>query len=90
MSKPGDPRRTRAWRTLRDRVVKEEPMCRLQIPGICTKISATADHIIPVVDRPDLAMDRANLRGSCIPCNNSRGSRVLDNPAVARALEVFQ
>jgi 5-methylcytosine-specific restriction endonuclease McrA len=69
-----DPRNTRAWRRLRDQVVKEEPTCRLRIVGICTTVSTTADHIIPVTARPDLAMQRSNLRGSCTPCNEARHS----------------
>lgn len=77
-----DPRRTRAWRKLRDRVVREEPVCRLQYPGICTYWSQTADHIIPVSVRPDLGMHRGNLRGACHPCNMERGA-TLDEPADA-------
>ena len=69
-----DPRRTRAWRRLRDRVVSEEPVCKLQYPGICTYWSQTADHIVPVRDQPDLAMHRGNLRGACHACNRERGA----------------
>lgn len=69
---PIDPRSTRAWRALRDRVVREEPTCTLRLPG-CTHATTTADHIVPVIDRPDLAMVRTNLRGSCTACNLARG-----------------
>lgn len=69
-----DPRRTRAWRKLRDQVVREEPVCRLQFPGICTGVSTTGDHIIAVEERPDLALVRSNVRGVCWPCNKRRGS----------------
>lgn len=67
-----DPRHTRAWRKLRDLVVEEEPTCRLRFPRICTLISTTADHIIPVTERPDLVLERTNLRGACGPCNDAR------------------
>lgn len=67
-----DPRHTRAWRRLRDQVVAEEPTCRLRLPGICTLVSTTADHVIPVTERPDLTLERANVRGSCAPCNDAR------------------
>lgn len=67
-----DPRNTRAWRTLRDQVVREEPICRLRIVGVCTTASTTADHIIPIAQRPDLGMERANLRGACKACNEHR------------------
>ena len=72
----GDPRRTRAWRKLRDQVVSEEPICQLRLK-CCTFVSTTADHIIIVKERPDLAMVRANLRGACAPCNWSRNDRPL-------------
>jgi len=67
-----DPRQTRAWRKLRDRVIGEEPTCRLGFPGICTTVSTTADHIDPVTKRPDLALERSNVRGACAPCNDAR------------------
>jgi 5-methylcytosine-specific restriction endonuclease McrA len=91
-----DPRATRAWRALRDRVVLEEPTCRLQLRG-CTGISTTADHIETVTDRPDLAMDRSNLRGACKPCNDKRGQMPDDEivlggaaPEQSRALSIFK
>lgn len=68
-----DPRQTRAWRTLRDLVVREEPVCQLAFAEICTTLSTTADHIEPVAVRPELALVRANLRGACGPCNEARG-----------------
>lgn len=71
-----DPRQTRAWRKLRDQVVREEPECRLRTAAVCTGLSQTADHIVTVRDRPDLAMDRANLRGACHACNRARGHKV--------------
>ena len=71
---PGDPRQTRAWRKLRDHVVREEPLCWLGFPEICTEISTRADHVIPVEQRPDLAMVRSNLRGACDACNRARGT----------------
>lgn len=75
---------SRRWRRLRDQVVAEEPVCRLQL-GCCTLRSTTADHIIPVKFRPDLKFVRQNLRGSCGPCNRRRGSRPL---AEVRAAEL--
>lgn len=69
-----DPRHTRAWRRLRDQVVREEPTCRLRFPGICTLTSTTADHIVAVADRPELALVRTNCRGACQPCNKARNN----------------
>lgn len=41
-----------------------------------------ADHVIPLDERPDLALERDNLRPSCIPCNTKRGrnARLPDLP----------
>jgi hypothetical protein len=69
-----DPRHTRAWRKLRDQVVTEEPTCRLRLRGVCTGVSTTAAHIQSVTGRPDLALERSNLRGSCTECNEASGT----------------
>lgn len=66
-----DMRDSYAWRKLRDQVVEEEPACWLRLPG-CTGASQTADHVIPYVDRPDLALERSNHRGVCHHCNHLR------------------
>ncbi len=63
---------TRAWRTLRAKVLREQPTCQIRGPG-CTRISDTVDHIVPRSIRPELAMTRSNLRGACAHCNYSRG-----------------
>lgn len=90
----GGPKRilsTRAWRTLRAQVIREEPLCRIQIPEVCTKVSTQADHIIPVALRPDLAMVRANLQGACGPCNRYKGAAGLPvSGAPGPALGFFQ
>src|SRR5438045_3470061 len=67
-----DPRSTRAWSVLSKRVAREEPVCWLRFPGVCTTASTTGDHVIPVTDRPDLAMVRSNVRGACAACNDRR------------------
>lgn len=69
-----DPRETAAWRKLKDQVVREEPTCRLRFDGICTLVSTTADHIVPVSTSPELALERTNCRGACRPCNEARGT----------------
>lgn len=87
-----DPRQTRAWRVLRDQVVGDEPTCRLRIPGICTTVSTTADHIRTVEEAPELALKRDNLRGACEPCNRARHTlpdEALNHDPPSPALEVF-
>lgn len=57
-----------AWRKLSARVIAEEPMCRL-----CgNAASREADHILTIRERPDLALERSNLRGACKPCHSRR------------------
>ena len=73
-----DPRKTRAWRELRDRVVREEPVCWLQLEG-CTRWSTTGDHILGVTEYPHLALVRSNVRGACAECNNKRGNLPVEN-----------
>lgn len=68
-----DLRKDSAWRRLRDQVVAEEPRCWLRLPG-CMVQSTRADHVIPYADRPDLVMERSNLRGACDSCNRRRGN----------------
>lgn len=66
-----DPRETRSWRKLRDSVIYEEPLCTINLE-VCTGWTETADHVIPVIERPDLALTRRNLRGACHACNMRR------------------
>lgn len=87
-----DPTKSRAWRKLRDSVIHDEPICWLQLPGICTRVSTTADHIIPKSVRPDLTMVRTNLRGACLSCNKARNTTPIEALSLGRgsgAADVF-
>jgi 5-methylcytosine-specific restriction endonuclease McrA len=88
-----DPRSTRAWRRLVAQVIREEPRCWLQLDG-CTHASTTGDHVIPVTERPDLALIRANVHGACASCNQKRGNLPItalaaDRDTHAAALDIF-
>jgi 5-methylcytosine-specific restriction endonuclease McrA len=67
---------TQRYRALRERVLREEPTCRLRLPG-CTIVSDSLDHVIPRSLRPDLTLVRSNCRGSCRNCNSTRGNRIV-------------
>jgi 5-methylcytosine-specific restriction endonuclease McrA len=67
---------TQRYRALRERVLAEEPTCRLGLVG-CTIVSDSVDHVIPRSLRPDLVMVRSNLRGVCRNCNSRRGNRLV-------------
>ena len=86
---PLDPRGTRAWYVLRDQVISEEPLCWLRLPG-CSMLSTTADHVIPWVDAPHLAMERHNLRGACLPCNSRRGRKRIDELSTVGTSEALR
>lgn len=62
--------RSKAWRTVRARVLKRDGyVCQLRLIG-CTDRATTADHIIE--RRDDGSDDPANLRGVCASCHNKR------------------
>lgn len=90
-----DPRSTNAWKQLAKRVIREEPVCWLKFPGICTGQSTTADHVMPVLTHPELALVRSNARGACRGCNRARSStpvellRLGDSGEPAAALGIF-
>lgn len=89
-----DPRETWEWKhKLKPQVIREEPTCRLRFPGICTIVSTTADHIVPVSERPELALVRTNLRGACSPCNDARKTvpdEALRLDSTSPALSIFR
>ncbi|MCP1613985.1 5-methylcytosine-specific restriction protein A [Azospirillum lipoferum] len=76
----------RDWEKLRDAVVIERG-CRCEAKGcgrivVLRKREATAtapvahvDHIKSIADRPDLRLERSNLRVLCEPCHNARTAR---------------
>lgn len=61
---------TAAWRKLSAEVRASAGRC-----AWCLKPTPrlVADHILPLEQRPDLALDRSNLVASCVPCNTRRG-----------------
>jgi 5-methylcytosine-specific restriction endonuclease McrA len=76
--------RSNKWRQLSLRVVKEEPVCWLRLPG-CTYRSTTADHLVPISVNPNLALARSNARGSCRNCNSLRRDTSIPELAQLRA-----
>jgi 5-methylcytosine-specific restriction protein A len=54
------------WPRIRAQVLKEEPVCRLRLPG-CLIASTDVDHIVPLSRGGTHA--RSNLRGLCGWCH---------------------
>lgn len=67
--------KTEQWRKVRLMALKRDHyacvMCGCDVRG---KGLSRVDHIIPVKQRPDLALALANLRTLCAPCDNRRHS----------------
>src|SRR2546428_3253129 len=64
----------RAWRNLSAEVRASAERCfwcGIPLDGQ----RSIADHVIPVKQRPDLALDRENVRASCIGRSPCRGPR---------------
>lgn len=58
------------WLRLRALVLSEEPLCWWCLQKGDTTAATTVHHVIERRERPDLEMDRDNLRGSCGPCHS--------------------
>jgi 5-methylcytosine-specific restriction enzyme A len=58
------------WLRLRALVLSEEPLCWWCLKAGDTTAATTVHHVIERHVRPDLELDRDNLRGSCGPCHS--------------------
>jgi len=62
-----------AWKAARRSVlIKAGYRCSACGTPVAGKGQARVDHIVPVKQRPDLALSPANLRVLCVPCDNAR------------------
>lgn len=81
--------RTAEWRRLSAEVRAGVARCHW-----CLKPTRrlVADHVIPLEQRPDLALERSNLVPSCVPCNTRRGRNAklpdLPTPGMRRGLSL--
>lgn len=84
--RPRSPRTERRYRVRRPLVAKvlhEEPDCQLRLPG-CTGRSTCVDEKVSRARWPAGLLVRANLQGSCWPCNQTKE----DEPLLALAAGV--
>lgn len=84
---PGNPGRTgRPWRRLQAQVYAEETHCWIcrhpvnQLISYPHPDSRSVDHVVPVIERPDLALERSNVRLAHMRCNLSKGARPVEHP----------
>lgn len=65
---------TTRWKRLSAKARKASPFCEF-----CSATQTlSADHIIPVSERPDLAHEVVNIRVLCLECNGRRGKNCAD------------
>lgn len=55
------------WQRLRLQVLAEEPLCRFCAEQGKVTAATEVDHIVPIRLRPDLRLERSNLRSLCKP-----------------------
>jgi 5-methylcytosine-specific restriction protein A len=60
-----------AWRKARAAFIAEHPVCAAED---CGAPSAHVDHIVPLRERPDLAMVPGNWRALCVRHHSSRSA----------------
>lgn len=65
----------RDWEQVRLQVLADEPLCRFCVEAGRVTAATVVDHIQTIAERPDLRLERSNLRGLCAPCHNARTAR---------------
>jgi len=65
---------TRAWRTLRDRVLHDEPLCRSCHQAGRIGAATVVDHILPI-NAGGAKLDRANLQPMSAVCHNTKTAK---------------
>ena len=57
----------RRWASLRRSVIRDEPLCRLQLEG-CTSLAEEVDHVVSIGNGGS-PTDRSNLQPVCHSCH---------------------
>jgi 5-methylcytosine-specific restriction endonuclease McrA len=65
---------TSKWRKLSEKQRKASPFCE----RCGNRERLECDHVIPMSEAPELALEPLNTRVLCRPCNRSRGNQVTD------------
>ncbi len=67
--------RSLAWRRFRRRYLAEHPLCVDCLDEGVETLATQLDHLQPVVDRPDLALDPSNVAARCATHHSRRTVR---------------
>lgn len=65
------PYKTKQWQSIRAMRIANEPWCRYCLEIRKLTPTHAIDHIVPVKERPDLALDYDNTQGLCKHCHDS-------------------
>lgn len=64
-----------AWRTLRDSIIRREPLCReCKRKGLITQ-ATVVDHIERARANPERFYDESNLQPLCSRCHNRKSAK---------------
>ena len=61
---------SKTWQETRLWVLNNEPLCRSCIKQDRITAAVLVDHIVPLIARPDLRIDRDNLQSLCRECHD--------------------
>lgn len=68
-------RSSQRWRDTRAGVLRSQPLCvACKAAGRVTE-ATEVDHVVPLVERFDLAFVRTNLQPLCEPCHDAKSAR---------------
>lgn len=62
------------WPKIRAAVLRDNPLCQIRYPGICTVVATEVDHIVPIHQRPGLRLEPSNLQAACKQCNVAKSN----------------
>jgi 5-methylcytosine-specific restriction enzyme A len=60
------------WRAVREQYLALHPCCEECQQAGFVRVAAVVHHKIEVTERPDLALDLANLEALCLACHNKK------------------
>lgn len=64
-----------AWKQLRKAKLLNSPLCEECEANGYVVAAKDVDHVIPLRERPDLALVIENLRSLCVPCHRRKSAR---------------
>lgn len=66
---------SKEWRSLREQVLVEEPLCRFCKAKGRLKLAEVVDHIVDIVDSPHLCLETDNVQPLCSQHHNQKTAR---------------